>query len=99
MKKYVKVELYCGDNDFLDEVCLTFDEDASEEIINETVDKEFGNFIDDMIEEAMLEECPEFDDDIVILKNDIAATCSVSWQYINDDTTEEEHEYDWRNRE
>lgn len=88
MKKYVVVELYCGEQGFYDEMCLTFDENATEEYIQEVVDKEFVKFIDDV---AMATYTELFEDEYEAVRADIAATCSCEWRYPDEGEFDEEY--------
>ena len=85
MKKYVVVELYCGEQNFYDEMCLTFDENATEEHIQEVVDKEFDKFIDDVTMEIYTY-FPEAGYKAV--RADIAATCFCGWRYLDEENEE-----------
>lgn len=88
MKKYVVVELYCGEQDFYDEMCLTFDGNVTDEHIQEVVDKEFDKFIDDVAMETYTE-FPE--DGYEAVRADIATTCSCEWRYPDEGEFDEEY--------
>jgi len=96
MKKYVIVEMYyCGEQNSYDEMCLTFDGDATEEYIQEVVDKEFDKFIDDVTMEiyTYLPEAgydtPE--EGYKAVRADIATTCSCEWHYPDEGEFDEEY--------
>ena len=87
MKKYVVVELYS--ENFYDELCLTFDENVTEEHIQEVVDKEFNKFIDDVVAMETYNEFPE--DEYEAVRADVATTCSCEWRYPEEGEFNEEY--------
>lgn len=80
--KYVKVEFYCGVNDYLDRLCLDFKDDASDEDVKKKVREYFDIFVRDMINEC-------YEDD----EEDVIVACQGMWEFAEMD--EEDDDERW----